>query len=332
VRRRFLAHRLLFAWLLAIVGSCVIAVTRTTSAEPAQVSTSVGPPFALHAIGDVQKLPWPNVGEDPSVTPVAGSSWLTHLGISLRQTNLGQGAERYGPAPGQDRPARDESLSVPGTVQINGADLYRLNCQACHRAEGTGAPPEIHSLLAAVQGSSLALVRARLQQRTGQSAEPAARAQASRARADVLARMHKGGLRMPPRDYLQEEDMRMLFAYLTHLAAAPDEEHQSTRVVSWARRGELVVKGTCHICHDAVGPRPSESALLRGAVPSLESVLKTKSVSDFVHKARKGEVVSYGEPWLRHRGRMPVFYYLRDEEVASAYVYLATYPPRPARP
>ncbi len=114
---------------------------------------------------------------------------------------------------------------------------------------------------------------------------------------------------MPPRDYLQEEDMRMLFAYLTHLAAAPDEEHQSTRVVSWARRGELVVKGTCHICHDAVGPRPSEPALLRGAVPSLESVLKTKSISDFVHKARKGEVVSYAEPWLRHRGRMPVFYY-----------------------
>ena len=332
MRRRFVAHRLLVAWLLAIVGACGIAVTRITSAASAQLLTPVGPAFAFHAIGDVQQLPWPNVGEDPIVTPVAGPSWLTHLGISLRSTNLGQGARRYGPAPDQDRPVRDESLSVPGTVQINGADLYRLNCQACHRAEGTGAPPEIHSLLAAVQGSSLALVRARLQQGTGQSVEPAARAKANRARADVLARMHKGGLRMPRRDYLQVEDMRMLFAYLTHLAAAPDEEHQSRRVVTWARRGELVVKGTCHICHDAVGPRPSESALLRGAVPSLESLMKTKSIIDFVHKARKGEVVSYRDSWLQHRGRMPVFYYLRDEEVASAYVYLATYPPQPARP
>ena len=132
---------------------------------------------------------------------------------------------------------------------------------------------------------------------------------------------------MPPRDYLQDEDMRMLFAYLTHLAGVPDEERQSTREISWARRGELVVKGTCHICHDAVGPRPSETALLQGAVPSLESLMKTKSISDFVHKARNGEVVTYAEPSLRHRGRMPVFSYLRDDEIASAYVYLATYPP-----
>jgi hypothetical protein len=148
----------------------------------------------------------------------------------------------------------------------------------------------------------------------------------------VLARMHKGGVLMPPRDYLQDDDIRILFAYLTHLAAAPDEERQSARVITWARRGELVVKGTCHICHDAVGPPPSGQALLRGAVPSLESLLKTKPISEFVHKARKGEVVSFGDPSLRHRGRMPVFYYLQDAEVASAYVYLATYPPRPDRP
>ncbi len=329
MRRTYLAHRQLVACLLAIVGSCDTAVTRTTSPASAQPPNALA--SALDAIGHVQQLPWPNVGEDPTVTPVVGPSWLTHLGIGLKGTNLGQGAQRYGPAPDQSRPARGESLIVPGTARIDGADMYRLSCQACHRAEGTGAPPEIHSLLGAIQGSSLALVRAQLQQRTGQSTEPAARAQANRARADVLARMHKGGLRMPPRDYLHAEDMRMLFAYLTHLAAAPDEEHQSARVVSWARRGELVVKGTCHICHDAVGPRPSESALLRGAVPSLESLMKNKSIVDFVHKARKGEVVSYHDSWLQHRGRMPVFYYLRDEEVASAYVYLATYPPQAAR-
>jgi mono/diheme cytochrome c family protein len=297
---------------LSIVGSCVIAV---------------GPPFALHAIGGDQKQTWPNVPKDPSVTSVAGPSWLAHLGVTLRDTNLGQGGKRYGPAPDQQRPTRDESLIVPGTLQITGEDLYRLNCQACHRAEGTGAVPEIYSLLTAVQGSSLALVRGRLHEGSGKSTEQAAQAQAKKARADVLARMHKGGLRMPPRDYLQDEDMRMLFAYLTHLAGVPDEARQSTREISWARRGELVVKGTCHICHDATGPRPSETALLQGAVPSLESLLKTKSISDFVHKARNGEVVTYAEPWLKHRGRMPVFSYLRDDEIASAYAYLATYPP-----
>lgn len=288
--------------------------------------------FAFNAGEGTQKPPWPNAGDDRIVTPVAGPSWLTHLGIPLGRTSLGQGAGRYGPGPDQNRPPRHESLGVRRTIEINGADLYRLNCQACHSEEGTGRPPEIRSVLGPVQGASLALVRKRLQQQHSPSADKAARAEAGRARADVLTRMHEGGRRMPPRDYLQEADMRMLFAYLTQLAGAPDRERQSTRVVSWARLGEVAVKGTCHICHDAVGPRPTGPAMLRGAIPSLESLLTTKSVSDFVRKARSGEVVSMADPGLLHRGRMPVFYYLRDEEIAAAYVYLATYPPQPARP
>jgi cytochrome c5 len=332
VHRQVVPHRLLFGCILAVAGSCGVGAAQTPSTASTQLVTILRPTSAVHTVDGTQKLPWPNVGEDPIVTPVVGPSWLTHLGIALSRTSLGKGAERYGPAPDQGRAPRDESLGVPRTLQITGADLYRLNCQACHRAEGTGTPPEIHSLLGAVQGSSLTLVRQRLQQQHDPSATPAASAQSKRARAGVLNRMHKGGVRMPPRDYLQDDDMRILFAYLTHLAAAPDEERQSTKVITWARRGELVVKGTCHICHDAVGAPPSGQALLHGAVPSLESLLKTKPITEFVHKARKGEVVSFGDPWLLHRGRMPVFYYLRDEEVASAYVYLATYPPQPDRP
>jgi mono/diheme cytochrome c family protein len=306
MRRRFAAHRLLTASLLAV--------------------TSI---VALPVLDAAQKIPWPNVGEDPSVKPVSGTSWLTRLGVTLRETSLGQGAQRYGPAPGPSRAPADESLLVPGTVPMSGADLYRLNCQACHRAEGTGTPPEIHSLLGPVQGASESLVRMRLKQ-SGVTADRLARTEARRARAEVLARLHKGGLRMPPRDYLQEDDMQLLFAYLLELAAVPDHQRHLTRNVSWARRGELVVKGTCHICHDAVGPAPSDSARLRGAIPSLESVMKTKSLREFVHKARNGEVVSLSDPSFQHRGRMPVFYFLRDEEVASAYVYLATYPPQSA--
>ncbi len=62
-------------------------------------------------------------------------------------------------------------------------------------------------------------------------------------------------------------------------------------------------------------------------MPPLDAVMKTKSLQEFVHKVRRGEVVTLSDPALQHRGRMPVFYFLRDEEVASAYVYLATYPP-----
>jgi hypothetical protein len=35
-----------------------------------------------------------------------------------------------------------------------------------------------------------------------------------------------------------------------------------------------------------------------------------------------------GEPPFPHRGRMPVFNYLRDEEVAAGYMYLVAYPPK----
>src|SRR5262245_39833325 len=146
------AHRLLMALLLAVT-----------------------PLFVSSAPAAAQKLPWPSVGEDPIVTPVSGPSWLTHLGISLRETSLGQGAQRYGPPPGAAHAPASESLGVPGTVPMSGADLYRLNCQACHRAEGTGTPPEIHSLLGPVQGASVSLVRTRLRQQSGTAAEPLAR-------------------------------------------------------------------------------------------------------------------------------------------------------------
>ncbi len=237
MRRWLLGQRLLMGFLLAIV-----------------------PLLALAFPGAQHKVPWPNVGEDPSVTAVSGPSWLRHLGVGLRDTSLGRGSPLYGPPPGGARAPSGESLGVPATATITGADLYRLNCQACHRAEGTGAPPEIHSLLGAVQGASVSLVRTKLREQAGTAPEKEARAEAGRARAAVLARLHKGGLRMPPRDYLQDEDVQLLFAYLLELAAAPERQADGTRVVSWARRGELVVKGTCHICHDAVRPAPSDSA------------------------------------------------------------------------
>jgi mono/diheme cytochrome c family protein len=284
--------------------------------------------LALTAGAMAQKVPWPRGGDDPSVTAVTGPSWLHHLGLTLRATWLGQGSGRYGPAPGTATEPRPESLGVRRTIELSGADLYRLNCQACHRASGTGAPPEIHSLLGPVQGTSLELVRERLRGQHDAAAVPDSRVAARQAHDQILSRLHKGGTRMPPRDYLQDADMAVLFDYLTRLAGTPDARPPSARTVSWERLGELTVKGTCHICHDAVGPRPSDAELLQGAIPSLQSLLQTKSVADFVRKARDGDVVRMGEAGTLHRGRMPVFYYLKDEEVAAAYMYLATETPK----
>jgi hypothetical protein len=219
-------------------------------------------------------------------------------------------------------------LPVGGPVELSGADLYRLNCQSCHRAEGTGSPPEIKSVLGLVQGSSLELVRQHLQQEGTANARSVAHTQATRARADLYQRIQKGGQRMPALAHLQEAEIDAIYAYLTQLAHVPDAPPQLRLTTSWARLGEHVVKGTCHICHDAVGPRPSRQALAQGTIPPFTTLLEDKPVVDFVTKVRTGAAVMAGDPAFHYRGRMPVFSFLRDLEVAAAYMFLVDYPPQ----
>jgi mono/diheme cytochrome c family protein len=273
--------------------------------------------------------------QEPVVTPVAGPSWLNRLGLTYRDSSLGRGAATYGPpptagSPSTQRPSQSiAALPIGRPVMLSGADLYRLNCQSCHRAEGTGSPPEIKSVLGLVQGSSIELVRQHLQQEGKAAAGSTARAQATRARKDLYQRIQKGGQRMPALAHLQEADIDVLYSYLTQLAGSPDASPQVRRTASWARLGELVVKGTCHICHDAAGPRPSAQALLiQGTIPAFTTLLEDKPVVDFVTKVRSGAAVMKGDPAFHYRGRMPVFSYLHDVEVAAAYTFLVDYPPQ----
>jgi hypothetical protein len=132
---------------------------------------------------------------------------------------------------------------------------------------------------------------------------------------------------MPALAHLQEADFAALYGYLTQLAGAPDASAPSRRTASWSRLGEHVIKGTCHICHDAVGARPTGQALSQGTIPPFNILLEDKPVLDFVTKVRTGAVVRAGDPVFHYRGRMPVFSYLRDQEVAAAYMFLVDYPP-----
>ena len=248
--------------------------------------------------------------QEPPVTAVSGPSWLHTLGLDFRDTSLGRGAGRYGPNPTDLAVDRQPPSTRGAPAAVTGADLYRLNCQACHRAEGTGAPPEIKSVLPAVQGSTLHQMRGTV------------------TKADLYTRIAKGGQRMPARAHLQPADVDLLYTYLTTLAGSTGTA--STREsITLDRLGEHVVKGTCHICHDAVGPRPSDQAILDGAIPSLASIMATKAIAEFVNKAERGAVTVMGTPPVPHRGRMPVFYYLTDTELAAAYTYLKAHPPAP---
>ena len=86
--------------------------------------------------------------QEPVVTAVAGPSWLNRLGLRYGDTSLGRSGATYGPPPTQrPSPPTAAPLAVGRPVELSGADLYRLNCQSCHRAEGTGSPPEINPFL-----------------------------------------------------------------------------------------------------------------------------------------------------------------------------------------
>ena len=265
-----------------------------------------------------------------TVTPVTGPSWLKHLGLSNRATSLGRGSGQYGPNPNEQTPPH-EVLALPAgrSVEVTGADLYRQNCQACHTAEGTGIPPDVRSLLPMVQGSSIQLMQQKLRHDGHGADVAAARKQAIQMKHDLYARIRQGGEKMPPRGYLDETDIDMLYAYLTRLADTSDAKPLTSRTISWERLGENVVKGTCHICHDAVGPRPTPQALVNGEIPPLSTLRADKSVVDFVNKVRTGAATTMGDLPFHYRGRMPVFSYLKGYEVAAAYVFLNDFPPQP---
>ena len=218
-------------------------------------------------------------------------------------------------------------------VTLHGADLYRLNCRACHGEAGLGAPPEINSVINPVRATSAPLIVQRMKS-TGMSISPAAAVElAAQARIALLQRLYNGGENMPPFPHLDGAEVRVLLAYLNRLAGVTPAASDAAFVEeSPVRVGEHIVKSTCHICHDATGPNPTAQQLEDGAIPPLQTLTTRVDEAGFIRKVTAGAPVVMGTPPTPHRGRMPVFDYLSREEAADVYLYLATYPPSDARP
>jgi mono/diheme cytochrome c family protein len=245
-------------------------------------------------------------GASSIVTAVRGQSWLKHLGLPRDRTAMGQMGSA-GRRPSSVSASAWGESSIPETLNksftLTGADLYRLSCQSCHNVGGLGSPPEIRSLIDPVR------------------ATPAPFAPALR------ARLQKGGEKMPPFPHLRGAEVEALLSYSRSLAGLPGPSAKQARIAEpVVRVGELLVKGTCFICHDATGPGSDAMSSAAEIIPSLASFLEQKSVAAVVHKVREGAPV----PGLvGGRGEMPVFSYFTAEEVSAAYIYLMTYPPRP---
>ncbi len=211
---------------------------------------------------------------------------------------------------------------------LRGADLYRLNCQGCHGEHGLGAPPEIGSLIDPVRATSVALVTQRMKM-TGMALSRRETAElVNQSRSALLKRLHEGGKDMPSFHHLSEAEIRSLVAYLNQLVGVPGADKEQVAIQEpHARVGELIVKSTCHVCHDATGLNPTPPELLEGAIPPLSALPVRVNQAQLVRKVTSGAPVIMGTTASVYRGRMPVFSYLSENEAADVYEYLTHYSP-----
>lgn len=296
----------------------------------------------------------------PQVTAVAGPSWLAHLGLSVSETRLGHmGGSASQPGVRGDEPELASRLAGPGKglrsalrralsafgrsrdrndllderFRLSGADLYRLDCRSCHGPTGEGAPPEIPSLLGPVRATSAAATLDRMKARGTPIDADMAKELASQAEADVRKRLREGGEKMPSFGHLRGEEVEALLGYLQQLAGVDAGKRGELLVAqSVARVGEHLVKGTCHVCHDATGPGGQHATMMSGVIPSLASFPAEYSLDSVLYKVERGSSGMMGMMGMMNRGEeMPAFPYLSQEEISAAYLYLQAYPPKPRR-
>jgi mono/diheme cytochrome c family protein len=270
-------------------------------------------------------------GKDLRPTAIAGESWLKHLVRSFDETSMGK-TGRLGPLE-----ADDSDGSVPPEltrqpekpmVVLHGSDLYRMNCRGCHGEDGTGAPPEINSVINPVRATSAAVILERVKQTGAAMSRADAEELAGQSRSMLLDRLHHGGQDMPSFPHLSEAEVNSLIAYLRLLAGVHGAEAEQLAVQEQSVRvGEHIAKSTCHICHSAAGANPTAQELYMGAIPPLSTLVLRTNQAQFVRKVTRGAPILMGTPPQFMRGRMPVFYYLSEEEAADIYSYLRSYPP-----
>lgn len=331
---------------LAVAGLMVSVSAQDAPAKKDQQATQQPTPIAVSTS---------NVPDHPA--PAAqGQSLLKHLGLTVSQTHMGQmggtvsalSSPQGNPSSGSNglaglnsimqrflttfRSSPEQASAISNEkFSVSGADLYRWNCQACHGSDGRGSDrqgsgaqgeaPEINSVIGPVQGTSPVLTRKRLEARGLDVDDDMVQQVSDLADASLRDRLQHGGKSMPSFEYLRPDEVEALYGYLEKLASVPPTKRDGLLVPeSVSRTGEHIVRGTCHICHDATGPGSGHAAMVQGTIPSLASLPKEHSLSGVVHQVHYG---SCGMIKTTGGEVMPAYPYFTDEEIAA--VYFLTY-------
>jgi mono/diheme cytochrome c family protein len=299
----------------------------TRSRLPARTCAVLGSlALAAAVAGDQGSPATAGAAADGAVTAASGPSWVVRRSLNMLDASMGRlgvlGHASEAPSPARLPPWPWPALQERWT--LTGADLYRLDCRSCHNADGTGLPPEINSVLDPVRAASAVLLRKRMEERGRPIDAATARQLAGQAEANLRQRLHAGGEKMPALPHITEAEADALLGYLGRLADVPEAAHKDPHLsLSTAQVGQHLVKSTCQICHDATGPGAYSGRYGTGSlIPSLATIVETKSVADVIHK------VQTGSPSQQGRGEMPTFPYLSDQEIGAAYLYLVAHPPQ----
>jgi mono/diheme cytochrome c family protein len=325
---RRICDAFVFAATVALAGLLISASAQTTQSKKEQGTAQQ---LASMPVSDTKVREYP-------IPSSQGPSWLKHLGLAVSQTHMGQvgGSIAFSGKSNGLKPIIERFLvavrSHPDKAAeilnekllVSGSDLYRWNCQGCHGADGKGVDPEINSVLGPVQGTSPALTRKRMEARGIDADDDMIKQVSELAEGSLRDRLQHGGKSMPAFEYLRQDEVEALLGYLEKLADVPPTKRAGLLVPeSAARAGEHIVRGTCHICHDATGPRPGGGlmALTQGIIPSLASISTDNSLSGIVHQVQYGS-----SSMMKMTGgeTMPAYPYFTDEEIAA--VYLVAYP------
>lgn len=240
--------------------------------------------------------------------PASGPSLLGRVGSNVDRSSLGK-AGYIGISPdATEAPAVEVGPGgfLVGGFQLTGADLYRINCRACHGAAAKG--------LGTVTPSILAKIRAEI-------SDPSKQRAATSAEVALRHRLGEGGAVMPPFAHLSTREIDTLVGYLETIASPTGAGAPALPriAVPGLVVGEHVVKGVCQTCHDAtpglarVGEVPVQ--------PPLSDITDHYALGQLVRALRSP---SAPPDVALHRPRLG---YLTADEIAAAYAYLIAYPP-----
>jgi mono/diheme cytochrome c family protein len=92
---------------------------------------------------------------------------------------------------------------------------------------------------------------------------------------------------MPP-PTLNDREIAALIPYLKGFAHFPAPEQPRSFGEPALRVGQLIVSGTCHVCHDATGPGNRRLTMMQDVIPSLTSLTTAYDLREVASKVRQG--------------------------------------------